>query len=270
MNRNNYQGGMGGPGFPGMPNNLYNTMGQPFANQQFAMAINRPNFMNAMPQMQNNQRPRFPPQGQMTQGMRPGNMGGMPGQQFMNSVSQRPNQVMRPMNQPQQLGQSMMSINPVMRAQGPGVPMQRSPNMMAPNTRLSRPQNFSNIRGVNPMAMQFNMPMRMATQLSNDDDSGLKNLDSITNDEARKQVLGEVLFRHVSNIAPIELSAKITGMLLEADFNDVRSMVELHSKNSSNSRLSQQVEKAITVLNNPRPIAGGAVNDQGSAPNGSS
>jgi hypothetical protein len=260
-----------------MPNNLYSSMGQGFGNQQFALALNRPNFMNAMPQMQANQRTRLPQQGgPMTQqGMRPGNVGGGPGgQQFLANVNQRPNpQVMRAMN-------PVMSINPGLRAQGP-VPMQRSPNMMAPNTRLNRPQNMPQFRNMQPninqmphglMPQQMRMPQQQNMMSPELDENSWKNLDNVTSDEAKKQLLGEALFKHVTALTPAELSAKVTGMLLETDFNDVRTMVDLHSKNPQGSRLSQQIEKAMGVLNIPRSVVvggGGNLVGEGSGQNGS-
>lgn len=295
MNRNNYQASAG---FTGMPNPLYNPMNANYPNTaNFGLPMNRGPLMTAFPQMQTGQRARFSmgAAGPMPQGMRAPNMGatgagGMQGgPQMFNTASgvqQRPGtaQIMRPMGM-SVAGQNMMAMNQQMRPQG--MPMQRSPNLMGPNTRLNRPQpgNYRtlapNMASMGSMqvggqmpAMRFPQQGAPMQQLQQDDIMSLKNIDSIPNEESKTQMLGEHLFKHVCQIAPTELSAKITGMLLEGDYSDVKTMIEQHEAGPANSRLSHKVEKAIQVLDSRNQMgvaekaAGAGGQPQQVAPNG--
>jgi len=122
------------------------------------------------------------------------------------------------------------------RTQNPNQNFQKGPN---PNQQGNR----------NTQPNKVNTPTTNTNQVINEQPD-LKYLDSLEDDSARKDYLGEFIFKKIENhdftikkALPIDTIGKITGMILGIE--DINEIIDI---SKSNDQLSLRMQEALELL----------------------
>jgi len=125
-----------------------------------------------------------------------------------------------------------------------------NPNMN--NMPMNQPQIMPKQLNQNNKVIQMNQQPNNST--NNVDEPDVKYMESLEDDMAKKDYLGEFIFKKIENHEftkrkelTIDLIGKITGMILGID--DVNEIIEI---TRSNVNLSQRIEEALELLENSK------------------